>query len=306
MESIGRAVGELDIKVSSFDTKIPSFDTSKIPSFDASKMNIPKLDISKLPRVDVSNMKLPSTPAMPNVDMSKLKMPVPSISGFKSTIPPEAAPEKTAVAHYNIADTSLSDIGHSVFDSIKYIGGILFQFLDWIIGAVVGTNLSQILTSVQTSISLLIENASSSVANTLNGLGNMTLREVLQAFFTILLVIVDMILKVTNALVYLISGKDAGDWALQANSAVHGYGDELLARAGAAYQDVTHKSLGELASSIGDYSHHVGEELLAVMNGLSTQAGGVADGVLSAGDVSYLSAENLDTIVASVQTALTL
>jgi hypothetical protein len=79
-----------------------------------------------------------------------------------------------------------------------------------------------------------------------------------------------------------------------------------LARAGAAYQDVTHKSLGELASSIGDYSHHVGEELLAVMNGWSTQAGGVADGFLSAGDVSYLSAENLDTIVASVQTALTL
>ena len=42
------------------------------------------------------------------------------------------------------------------------------------------------------------------------------------------------------------------------------------------------------------------------MNGWSTQAGDVADGFLSAGDVSYLSAENLDTIVASVQTALTL
>jgi hypothetical protein len=79
-----------------------------------------------------------------------------------------------------------------------------------------------------------------------------------------------------------------------------------LAQAGAAYQDVTHKSLGELAISIEDYSHHVGEELLAVMNSLSTQTG--MENLLNGagGDVTYLSADNLDTIVSAVQTALTL
>ena len=121
-----------------------------------------------------------------------------------------------------------------------------------------------------------------------------------------LLVVVDMILKVTNAIAYLISSKDAGDWALQANTAIHTAGDPLLAQASSTYQDLTHKSFGELAGLIGDYSHHVVEELLAMMNSLSSYAGGVVGSIIDGADVSYLSAENLDSIASAVQTALSL
>ena len=291
-ESINRAVSEFE------KVKVPSFDTSKVPS----------LDVSKLPNVDMSKMKMPMAPSIPKMDVH-VKLPqVPSISGVKSgmTTAESLAVEgqKAATsAHVSFTDNSLADIGNSILGGIQSLGGILFKFIDWIIVAVAGTSLSQILSSIQTSISTLIDNASSSIVNLFNGLGNLTIREIFQAFLTLILVVTDMIFKVTNALVYVISGKDAGDWALQANSAVHTYGDQLLAQAGATYQDVTHKSLGELANSIGDYSHHVGEELLAVLNSFSTQSG--VETVMT-GDVSYLSAENLDTIATAVQTALTL
>ena len=208
--------------------------------------------------------------------------------------------------HMNFADTSLADIGNSVLRGIEYLGGTLFGFLNWMIGAVFGTSLSQILSSVQTSLSNLIDNATSSALNLLSSLGNLTIKEILEAFLTILLVITDVIMKVLNALVYLISGKDAAGWALQASSAANDYGTKLLAQAGSTYQDVTHKSLGELAMSIGDYSHHVGEELLAVINTLSAHGGVQSVMDNTGGDVSYLSAENLEQIAASVQTALAL
>ena len=295
-ESFGKVASEMQ------KVQIPSFDTSKLPKFD----------VSAMPTVDMSKVKMPPAPLMPSVDVSKVKMQsVPFLPAVKSNVVPAESlsveGSKAALStHVNFADNTLSDIGNSIFGGIKHIGSLLFQFLDWIIAAVAGTSISQILGNVQTSISNLIDNTCSSVVDLLNGLGNLTLREILQAFLTLILVVTDMILKVMNALIYLISGKDAGDWALQANSAVHTYGDELLAQAGATYQDVTHKSLGELATSIGDYSHHVGDELMAMMNSLSAQ-GGVENALGgTGGDVSYLSAENVDAIATAVQTALTL
>ncbi|KAL7520213.1 hypothetical protein ACHAWX_005815 [Stephanocyclus meneghinianus] len=291
VESIGRVVGEV---------KMPSWDVVTMPSLDAiSKIKMPSMDTSKVPSFDVSKVKLPS---------------LPSFSDFKSgvgMIPTESVgiafgSNAASSNQFNFADTTLSDVGDAIFGSIQFLGGILFQFLDWVIRAVVGTNLSQVLGKVQTSVASFIDNASSSVVNLLDSFGDLTLKQLLQAFLTVLLVVVDMILKVTNAVVYLISGKDAGDWALQANTAIHTAGDQLLAQASSTYQDVTHKTFGELAGSIGDYSHHVGEELLAMMTSLSTYAGGVAENVIDGADVSYLSAENLESIASAVQTALSL
>ncbi|KAL3772896.1 hypothetical protein ACHAWO_009649 [Cyclotella atomus] len=289
-ESFGKVASELQ------KVQAPSLDTSKLPIFD----------VASMPSVDMSKLNMPPLPQMPKVVVPEVKMP--SLAGVQNSIPPREShivvdgSKAASPTHVNFADNSLSDIGHSILGGIKYIGGLMFQFLDWIITAVAGTSMSQIFGSVQTSISTLVDNASSAIVNVLNGLGNLTLKEILQALLTLILVVTDLTLKVMNALVYLLSGKDAGDWVLQANTAVHGYGDQLLA----TYQDVTHKSLGELATSIGDYSHHVGEELLAIMNSLSTQDG--VENVLrgTGGDVSYLSAENVDAIATAVQTALTL
>lgn len=261
---------------------------------------------------ELEKMKMPQVQIMPTMDMTREKMP--SVPPFSSANGGIASAQSIAVegsktvpsTHMNFADTSLADIGNSVLRGIEYLGGTLFGFLNWMIGAVFGTSLSQILSSVQTSLSNLIDNATSSALNLLSSLGNLTIKEILEAFLTILLVITDVIMKVLNALVYLISGKDAAGWALQASSAANNYGTKLLAQAGSTYQDVTHKSLGELAMSIGDYSHHVGEELLAVINTLSAHGGVQSVMDNTGGDVSYLSAENLEQIATSVHTALAL
>ncbi|KAL3805374.1 hypothetical protein HJC23_009081 [Cyclotella cryptica] len=292
VQSIGRVAREV---------KMPSWDAPTLPNLDVvSKVKMPTMDASKLPSFDVSKIKLPSVPSFADFKHGLGAIPAESLGVV--TVGSNAIPSN----QFNFADTTLSDVGSAIFESVQFLGGILFQFLDWVMRAVVGTNLSQVLGKVQTSVASLIDNASLSVVTMLDNLGDLTLKQLLQALLTVLLVVVDMILKVSNAVVYLVSGKDAGDWALQANTAIHTAGDQLLAQASLTYQDVTHTSFGELAGSIGDYSHYVGEELLAMMNSISTYAGGVAEGIVDGADVSYLSADNLDSIASAVQTALSM
>ena len=273
------------IKSSSAESMSREFENVKLSSFD--KLNVPNLGVSKLAA------KIPQLPSIPGDKITMTTAESLGVEGHRAA----------SSVHASFTDTSLADIGKSILGGIQSLSGIFFRFIDWIIATVAGTSLSQILNSVHISISTLIDNTSSSITNLINGLGDLTIREIFQAFLTLILVVTDMIFKVTNALVYLISGKDAGDWALQANSVVHTYGDQLLAKAGTAYQDVTHKSLGELAIAIGDYSHHVGEELLTVMNCFSPQSG---TEIVTAGHMSSLTTDNLDNIAKAVQTSLTL
>jgi hypothetical protein len=235
------------------------------------------------------------------------KMEIPTMPRFEAPSEPISLDivEGSNAVMSSVADASLSDIGNAAFSGIKFVGGIIVQFLDFIVGAVAGTSLAQVFGNLQTSVQSVIDNASHTVVNTINNLGNMTLKEVLQSLVTLIITIADALLKVMNSLVYLISGADVSDWALQTTNTISEASAQLVSQVGATYHDVTHKSLSELASSIGDYSHHVGYELYSVMASLSHEAVGFGDSLSDSADVSYLS-ESFDSIATAVQTAFTL
>ena len=235
------------------------------------------------------------------------KMEIPTMPRFEAPSEPISLDivEGSNAVMSSVADASLSDIGNAAFSGIKFVGGIIVQFLDFIVGAVAGTSLAQVFGNLQTSVQSVIDNASHTVVNTINNLGNITLKEVLQSLVTLIITIADALLKVMNSLVYLISGADVSDWALQTTNTISEASAQLVSQVGATYHDVTHKSLSELASSIGDYSHHVGYELYSVMASLSHEAVGFGDSLSDSADVSYLS-ESFDSIATAVQTAFTL
>jgi len=110
--------------------------------------------------------------------------------------------------------------------------------------------------------------------NVISDVGNLSLRDIVHNLMVLIVATADMLMKVMNAVIYLLSGKDTGSWALQATSTVNQASSQLLAQA----DDVTHRSIGDLASSIGDYSYHVGNELVALLGSLNGVEGAHFDG----------------------------
>jgi len=223
-------------------------------------------------------------PAIPNLDINLPTM-------------PDSISKEASAAMQGIGDSSLTDFGHAVTSTITFTGGLVISFLNLILGSVAGTSVASLLSNVQSSISSVIDNASHSILSTLSTIGNMTIIEILQQIMAMLFVITDILLKILNALIYIISGKDGSDWALQASDSVDHASSQLMAQAYATFEDVTHISLTQLAHNIEDYSGHVGNEFVTLMGSLNTHG---VDGSISMPD------ETLDSISTTLQTALNL
>jgi len=242
-------------------------------------------------------------PALPNVKLPQPHLPeanlqAPSLP--KMDIHPPSIPSNVVdgLALKHVGDASLSDFGNGIVSSIQFIGGILVKFLDLILGAVAGTSVASLLNDVQTSVSSVINGASHAVMSTIDNVANMSVKEILQHLVALIIAITDILLKIANAVVYILSGRDGGDWALQASTSVHDASSQLMATAAHTYDDVTHESISQLTHAIGDYSQHVGSEFLAMVGNLNGEA---VDGISS-----MLDADTLDSVATAVQTALTL
>jgi hypothetical protein len=197
------------------------------------------------------------------------------------------APVSSAIQH--ASDASLADIGNGIINAVKFMTEILLTVVDANLDLLApGSNSASVLEIVQSSVISMLDDASYTVASLMNDVGNLSLKDIVHNLMVLIVATADILLKIMNSVVYLISGKDTSGWALQATSAVNEASTQLLAQA----NEVTHRSIGDLASSIGDYSHHVGYELVALIasrNGVE----GPMDGAL-------------DVVTTAVQTSLSL
>jgi hypothetical protein len=235
------------------------------PSFDIETSNF---DAPKLPQVHVD------MPTLPNLSI---------IDG-------------TSAAVRRIGDASLVDFGNAVLSTIKFTGGIVVKFLDFILNAVSGTSVASILANAQISVTTAMDSASHAVVGTLTEFGNMSVIEIVQHVMKLVIVVTDILLKITNAVLYVISGKDGAAWALQATSSIDGASTQLLARA----EDFTHASLAELTHSIGDYGQLVGGEFVTLIASVRSAVDGVSLSSVSLPD------NVLDNVASAVQTAFSL
>jgi len=266
MAEVGNAgasgVGALEDALRGGASKVAAF---RPPSFDMEASNF---DAPKLPQVHVG------LPTLPNLSI---------IDG-------------TSAAVRRIGDASLVDFGNAVLSTIKFTGGIVVRFLDFILNAVSGTSVASVLANAQISVTTAMESANHAVVGTLTEIGNMSLIEIVQHVMKLVIVITDILLKITNAVLYVISGKDGAAWALQATSSIDGASTQLLARA----EDFSHASLAEMAHSIGDYGQLVGGELVTLIASVSSAVDGMSLAGVSLPD------NVLDNVASAVQTAFSL
>merc|ERR1711862_410321 len=129
----------------------------------------------------------------------------------------------------------------------------------------------------------------------MGAIGDLSIRDILLGVATLIIAIADILMKITSAVIYVASGRDGAEWALQAQTSVNDASSFLVAQASSTYDTVTHTTLSEFASTVGDYSQHVGIELVALFNGLDGST--IADG---------LSPDAADSVAAAVQTAMSL
>jgi hypothetical protein len=190
---------------------------------------------------------------------------------FQSIHPPVVV--SSAIHH--AGDTSIADIGNGILNAVKFMAGILLTVVDANLDlAAPGSSSAIVLENVQSSVNSMLDNASYTVMNVINDVGNLSLKDIVHNLMVLIVATADVLMKVMNAVIYLLSGKDTGSWALQATSTVNQASSQLLAQA----DDVTHRSIGDLASSIGDYSYHVGNELVALLGSLHGVEGAHFDG----------------------------
>ncbi len=192
-----------------------------------------------------------------------------------------------------IGDSSLTDIASSILTGIKFMGGILIKFFDLILNQIGGTSVSKIVQSAQTSVMTVIDNASHSVTTTIHDIGNMTIQQAIQNMIALIIAVANLLLTVVNAIVKLLSGKEASEWVLAATSTANQQAHDLSLLASNTAHDLTHKSLGELSASIGSFSQHVGNEIF-------TSIGSLDDAVASSDGATQLA----DTVSAAVQMSL--
>jgi len=272
------------------------------PNFNFEAPTLP--NVNNLPRPNFPNANV-QTPALPTVNfempaLPELNLPQPSLPNVN--IHPPSLPnlnimEGTSATVHRIGDASLTDFGNAILSTIKFTGGIIIKFLDLILNAISGTSLSSILSNVQTSVTSTIDNASHAVVSTITNIGNMSVVEIIQHLMALVIAITDILLKIMNAVIYIISGKDGAEWALQATSSVNEASSQLLAQATSTYDGVTHTTVTELAHSVGDYSHYVGNEFVTLIGSLNGVDGLSFDGVSIPDDT-------LDSVATAVQTAL--
>ncbi|KAL3797589.1 hypothetical protein ACHAW5_003308 [Stephanodiscus triporus] len=199
-----------------------------------------------------------------------------------------------------IGDASLSDFGNSVLSTFKFTGGIVVKFLDFIKNSISGTSVASSIAHAQYSVTTAIENASHAVVGALTKIGNMTIIEIVQDIMKLVIVITDILLKIMNAILYVISGKDGAAWATKATSSIEVASSQLLAQATSTYEDFTHTSLAELAHSIGDYGHYVGGEFSTLVAALRGDVDGVSVVAVSLPD------DILDSLASALQTTMSL
>lgn len=267
------------------------------PNFNFEAPTLP--NVNNLPRPNFPNANI-QTPALPTVNFEMPALPelnLPNVNLHPPTLPNLNIMEGTSATVHRIGDASLTDFGNAILSTIKFTGGIIIKFLDLILNAISGTSLSSILSNVQTSVASTIDNASHAVVSTITNIGNMSVLEIIQHLMALVIAITDILLKIMNAVIYIISGKDGAEWALQATSSVNEASSQLLAQATSTYDGVTHTSLTEFTHSVGDYSHYVGNEFVTLIGSLNGVDGLSFDGV-------SIPADTLDSVATAVQTAL--
>ena len=209
--------------------------------------------------------------------------------------------QSTSKTVETVGKETLSDLGNGVIHAIKVVAAFFVQVLDSVLKELLGTTTGELIHIAKVSVDTAVSGAVNSVTHTVSDIGNMTMSQMIQNLVGLVVMITKFILTVLNAVVKLLSGKEASEWALAATTTVTQKAGELTSLASSTATDLTHRSFAELVSSVDSFSTDVGKQLIegagVLTDAVSTQlatdggaafAGSTIDGVASALQASQM------------------
>mmetsp|Transcript_155 Transcript_155/g.400 ORF Transcript_155/g.400 Transcript_155/m.400 type:complete len:406 (-) Transcript_155:207-1424(-) len=157
-----------------------------------------------------------------------------------------------------VGDASLTDLADGVLKGLAIVGGVLAKILGSLLQTFAGTSVGQVVASAQASVQGVLDGA----VNTVTSLGNVTLKEAVQALVTLFIASVKVLFSVLSAVVKVASDKGIDEWAIGASSSIQEEAGKLLAQAGDVAYDLSLSSVVDLSDGIVNFAGDAGALML--------------------------------------------
>jgi hypothetical protein len=183
-----------------------------------------------------------------------------------------------------VGEKSIADLGADVVSGLQVVGHSMENGINMILSQIDyehDTTVRSIVSGAQHSVDEAVNGAISSIMTTLDNIGNITLEQLASSFIQLLVTVVKFVFVVVSAIIQMLSGRGLDEWTMATIGAVEREATSLSTQASTALYDATHTSLADLGTSVGHFSHDVGQLVVQTIGilgqGLETAPGQLAD-----------------------------
>lgn len=197
--------------------------------------------------------------------------------------------DRGSEAMQGTAELQVAELGRTVAGGLEKVGSLFLQALTAAFEAATGSNAGDILASARGSVSALLDGAVHQVVGIIQHIGDMSVAQVAQILATIVVTVLTTLWKIFNAIVGVVSGRAASEWAIAASKTVDHEASQLTAKAVGAAHDFSERSLSELVGMTGHFMHESTDLLAQGLHGITASlAVGDAVGDAAAASVGGL------------------
>jgi len=195
-----------------------------------------------------------------------------------------------------VGDRTLIDVGKIVFILMQTIGKLILYVLNAILDDLSGTTMADVVHGAKISVETMMNDATNYVTTTINHVGETTIAQSIHNMIYAITEVSKFSFYVLNSVIEFLTGTSASNWAIAASHSIENSANALSTQAVALTNDLTHVSFSQLSASIGDFSHEVGQLILASSNELVHVVGSQVPV-----DSSTITSAALDSVTAAVQ-----
>lgn len=174
-----------------------------------------------------------------------------------------------------VGDQSLSSLAGNVVAGIKVVGATLLGGLDSFLLEFAGTPLEDVVDGAMSSVAKIVDGAVQHVLSTVSNVGHISVAEAATNMIKLMSIVIKTLFAVLAAIFKTATGQGLGEYWVAVTRAVEQEASNLSTQAGSLATELSHKSLSELVSMVGQFSEGTSD--------LMAQSVGVMGGAVASG-----------------------
>ena len=157
----------------------------------------------------------------------------------------------------------ISDVAAAAAAVVVKVAQMILSVLNVLIEAVTGLTVADVVHTAQTAVQNMADSAVSAVVETIHQIGSMTLQEAAVSLVSLVVTVTTILFRILSGILELVTGKNAGEWALVTQQAVAQAAQDAVHAAGQTATDLSHKSLTELVGLLGQWEQDMTTTVVA-------------------------------------------